>query len=319
MYEVTGKKIFVAGHRGMVGSAVCQKLSAQGAQVLVAHRSELDLTNQSQVSQWMAQHKPQGVVLAAAKVGGIYANDTYPADFLYQNLMIEANVIHSAYENAVEKLLFLGSSCIYPKLAPQPLQEGCLLTSDLEPTNQWYAIAKIAGLKMCEAYHKQYGCNFISAMPTNLYGPGDTYSMKNSHVIPAMILKIHQAKIETQESVEIWGTGEPLREFLYIEDLADALVYILQNFEGHPLTGERHINVGTAQEVSIKELSQIIAQVVGYEGDFYFNSAYPNGTPRKLLDTSALNTLGWEPQHSLVQGLEKTYQAFLDGAGRFDS
>jgi len=319
MYEVTGKKIFVAGHKGMVGSAVCQKLSAQGAQVLVADRGELDLTNQGQVSQWMAQKKPQGVVLAAAKVGGIYANDTYPADFLYQNLMIEANVIHSAYENAVEKLLFLGSSCIYPKLAPQPMQEGCLLTSDLEPTNQWYAIAKIAGLKMCEAYHKQYGCNFISAMPTNLYGPGDTYSLKNSHVIPAMILKIHQAKVETQESVEIWGTGEPLREFLYIEDLADALVYIFQNFEGNPLTGERHINVGTAQEVSIKELSQIIAQVVGYEGDFYFNSAYPNGTPRKLLDTSALNTLGWEPQHSLVQGLEKTYQAFLDGAGRFDS
>ncbi|NEO98283.1 MAG: GDP-L-fucose synthase [Symploca sp. SIO2E9] len=301
-------KIYVAGHRGLVGSAIVKILRANGYNNLLLKTSkELDLRKQTEVEAFFAQERPDYVFLAAAKVGGINANNIYRAEFLYDNLMIEANIINSAYLHKVEKLLFLGSSCIYPKLCPQPMKEDYLLTGFLEPTNEPYAIAKITGIKLCENYCRQYGVNFISAMPTNLYGPQDNFDLANSHVLPALIRKFHEAKISNSKHVEVWGTGSALREFLYADDLAKALVFLMENYNDIEF-----INVGTGQEVAIKELALIIKAVVGYEGELKFDTSKPDGTPRKLLDTSKLNALGWQAETSLKEGIEITYKWFLD-------
>ena len=301
-------KIYVAGHRGLVGSAIVRELHRQGYENLVLRTSqELDLRQQSAVETFFAQEKPEYVILAAARVGGIQANNTYRAEFIYDNLMIEANIIHSAYLNQVEKLLFLGSSCIYPKMCPQPMREEYLLTGFLEPTNEPYAIAKIAGIKLCENYCRQYGVNFISAMPTNLYGINDNFDLANSHVLPALLRKFHEAKINNVPEVEVWGTGSALREFLYVDDLANACVFLLENYQGLDF-----VNVGTGEEVSIRELALIIKAVVGYEGELKFDTSKPDGTPRKLQDTSKLTSLGWQAQTSLKEGLEATYQWFQE-------
>lgn len=300
-------KIYVAGHRGMVGSAIVRKLQKEGFTRIVTRTSaELDLRNQQAVNDFFSAEKPAYVFLAAAKVGGIMANNTYRADFLYENLILEANVIHAAYVHKVVKLLFLGSSCIYPKLAPQPLKEEHLLTGLLEPTNEPYAIAKIAGIKLCETYRDQYGCNFIAAMPTNLYGQGDNYHLQNSHVIPALIRKFHEAKVANAPFVEIWGSGKPLREFMYVDDLADGCVFLMNHFN------ERlFINIGTGEELTIAELADSVGKVVGYTGELRFDSGKPDGTPRKLMDSSRIQVLGWRPATSLVDGLAKAYQYFL--------
>lgn len=301
-------KIFVAGHRGMVGSAIVRKLNKEGFSNIITRTSaELDLRNQQAVNDFFVREKPEYVFLAAARVGGILANSTYRAEFLYDNLLIEANIIHSSYVNQVKKLFFLGSSCIYPKLAPQPMKEEYLLTGLLEPTNEPYAIAKIAGIKLCEAYRDQYGSNYISAMPTNLYGPGDNYHLQNSHVIPAMIRKFHEAKENKKDLVEIWGTGSPLREFMYADDLADACVFLMQYYND-----KLFLNIGTGEEVSIKELALIIKDVVGFEGAIQFDTSKPDGTPRKLMDSSRLHNLGWKHKTSLKEGLKKTYPYFLE-------
>ena len=301
-------KIYVAGHRGLVGSAIVRELHRQGYENLVLRTSqELDLRKQAAVENFFTEEKPEYVILAAARVGGIQANNTYRAEFIYDNLMIEANIIHSAYLNQVEKLLFLGSSCIYPKMCPQPMREEYLLTGFLEPTNEPYAIAKIAGIKLCENYCRQYGVNFISAMPTNLYGINDNFDLANSHVLPALLRKFHEAKINNVSEVEVWGTGSALREFLYVDDLANACVFLLENYQGLDF-----VNVGTGEEVSIKELALIIKAVVGYEGELKFDTSKPDGTPRKLQDTSKLTSLGWQPQTSLKEGLEATYQWFKE-------
>jgi len=293
-------KIYVAGHRGMVGSAIVRKLKADGYNNIVVRTSkDLDLRNQQAVADFFATEKPEYVFMAAAKVGGIHANNTYRADFIYENLMIECNITHEAYKQQVKKMLFLGSSCIYPKLADQPLKEEYLLNGFLEYTNEPYAIAKIAGIKLCENYRLQYGCNFISAMPTNLYGPNDNYDLNNSHVLPALLRKMVTAKKENKPQVEIWGTGSPLREFLYVDDLADACFFLMNNYNEAP-----HVNVGSGQEVSIKELALLIKDIVGYKGDIFFNSAMPDGTPRKLLDCSLLTKLGWKATTTLRQGIE---------------
>jgi GDP-L-fucose synthase len=303
-------RIFVAGHRGMVGSAITRRLEKEGyKQIITRTSSELDLRNQLAVNDFFSQEKPGYVFLAAAKVGGIVANNTYRADFLYENLQIESNIIHAAYLNKVTKLLFLGSSCIYPKLAPQPLKEEFLLTGLLEPTNEPYAIAKIAGIKLCEAYRDQYGCNFISAMPTNLYGPGDNYHLQNSHVIPAMIRKFHEAKENKADHVELWGTGTPLREFMYADDVADACIFLMKNYDD-----KMFVNVGTGEEVTIKELALIIKEVVGFEGEIRFDSSKPDGTPRKLMDSTRLHQMGWKHHMSLKDGLKKTYPLFLQAS-----
>jgi GDP-L-fucose synthase len=304
----THAKIYVAGHNGLVGGAIVRALQARGHTNLVLRSSrELDLRQQNQVEQFFAQEQPDYVFLAAAKVGGIQANNTYRAEFLYDNLMIEANIIHSAYRHNVQKLLFLGSSCIYPKLCPQPMREDYLLTGFLEPTNEPYAIAKIAGLKLCENYQRQYGVNFISAMPTNLYGLNDNFDLSNSHVLPALLRKFHEAKMAQSPTVTVWGTGEPLREFLYVDDLADALIFLMENYND-----PQFINVGTGEEISIKELALTIQAVVGYEGDLVFDTSKPDGTPRKLLDVSRLKDLGWQAQISLKAGIEKTYAWYLE-------
>lgn len=296
-------KIYVAGHNGMVGSAIVRKLKSNGfTNLLVRTSKELDLTNQQAVNSFFETEKPDYVFLAAAKVGGIHANNVYRADFLYQNLMIEANVIHAAYLNKVTKLLFLGSSCIYPKMAPQPLKEEYLLTGFLEATNEPYAIAKIAGIKLCESYRRQYNCNFISAMPTNLYGPNDNYDLNNSHVLPALIRKFHTAKVETQPKVEIWGTGTPLREFLHVDDLAAACLFLMENYNE-----ELFVNVGSGTDISIKDLALLIKKTVGYEGDLVFNTSKPDGTPRKLMDVSRINQLGWKHNISLEEGVKMVY------------
>jgi GDP-L-fucose synthase len=301
-------KIYVAGHRGLVGSAIVRRLRDDGYTNLILKTSqEVDLRRQQAVEDLFAAERPEYVFIAAAKVGGINANNTYRAEFLYDNLMIESNIIHSAYLSGVEKLLFLGSSCIYPKLCPQPMQEEHLLTGYLEPTNEPYAIAKIAGLKLCENYCRQYGVNFISAMPTNLYGLNDNFDLANSHVLPALLRKTHEAKINNAEAVEIWGTGSPLREFLYVDDLADALVFLMDHYDDI-----QFVNVGTGEEVSIKDLALLIKAVVGYEGELKFDSSKPDGTPRKLLDTSKINAAGWQPKTSLKKGLELTYQWFVE-------
>ncbi|MEQ8625175.1 MAG: GDP-L-fucose synthase [Vicingaceae bacterium] len=297
-------KIYVAGHRGMVGSSIVRKLQNEGFNNLALKTSaELDLRNQAAVSTFFETEKPEYVFLAAAKVGGIQANNIYRADFLYDNLMIEANIIHAAYKNKVEKLLFLGSSCIYPKLAPQPLKEEYLLTDELESTNEPYAIAKIAGIKLCENYRKQYGCNFISAMPTNLYGPNDNYDLKNSHVLPALLRKFHSAKVNNAPSVEIWGSGSPKREFLHVDDLADACYTLMQEYDG-----EDWFNIGTGEDISIKDLALLIKDVVGYDGELTFDSSKPDGTPRKLMDVSKLHKIGWKHQIELKEGIQRVYQ-----------
>ena len=300
-------KIYVAGHRGMVGSAIVRKLKELGyTNLILRSRKELDLTNQLQVQSFFELEKPDYVFLAAAKVGGIRANDQFRGDFIYQNLMIQSNIIKSSHDNGVKKLLFLGSSCIYPKLCNQPIKEEYLLTGSLEPTNDAYAVAKIAGIKMCQDFNKQWGTNYISVMPTNLYGPGDNYDLNNSHVLPAMIRKFHEAKLEGKESVEIWGTGTPMREFLYVDDLADACYHLMINYNESEI-----VNIGTGQDVTIAELAVEISKVVGYEGKIYFNPKMPDGTPRKLLDVSKLKELGWQYKTELKEGIEKTYQDFI--------
>ncbi len=305
-FDLNGKRIWVAGHRGMVGGALVRRLAEEPCEVITAGREVVDLTDQRAVHEWMGRERPDAVVLAAARVGGIHANDSYPVDFLYDNLMIEANVIHAAHEAGVEKLLFLGSSCIYPKFAEQPIREEALLTGPLEPTNEWYAIAKIAGIKLCQAYRRQYGSDFISAQPTNLYGPGDNYDLKTSHVLPALLRKFHEAKQEGAPSVTLWGTGTPLREFLHVDDLADALVFLLREY-----SDDVPLNVGSGTEVSIRELAETIARVVGYEAELVFDSSMPDGTPRKLMDSSRLHALGWNRARSLEQGIADAYAHFL--------
>ena len=300
-------KIFVAGHRGMVGSAIIRKLEEFGYKnIITKSKKELDLTNQFQVSQFFHFEKPEYVFLAAAKVGGIKANDYFRGDFIYENIMIQSNIIKSSHDNGVKKLLFLGSSCIYPKMSPQPIKEEYLLTGLLEPTNDAYAIAKIAGIKMCQDFNKQYGTNYISVMPTNLYGINDNYDLNNSHVLPAMIRKFHEGKIEGKDRVEIWGTGTPKREFLYVDDLADACHHLMLNYNGSEI-----VNIGTGQDVTIAELAVGIKNIVGFEGDIYFNTEMPDGTPRKLLDVSKLKELGWTYKTSLIDGIKKTYRDYV--------
>jgi GDP-L-fucose synthase len=301
-------KIYVAGHRGMVGSAVVRELQNNGFHNIVTKTSkELDLRSQDAVRSFYQTEKPQYVFVAAAKVGGIHANNVYRAEFLYDNLMIQNNLIHFAYESGVKKLLFLGSSCIYPKLAEQPLKEDYLLSGYLESTNEPYAIAKITGIKMCEAYRDQYGCNFISAMPTNLYGPNDNYHPENSHVLPALIRKFHEAKVSSTGQVEIWGDGTPMREFLYADDLANALVYLMENYNE-----KQFVNVGFGSDVTIKELAETVAKVVGFDGGMKYDSSKPNGTPRKLMDSSRLFSTGWKPKTNLEEGIRLAYQDFLN-------
>jgi GDP-L-fucose synthase len=300
-------KIYVAGHRGMVGAAIVRRLRQEGYQNLVMRSSkELDLRNQAAVAAFFAEEQPEYVFLAAAKVGGIVANNTYRAEFLYDNLMIEANLIHQAHVQRVKKLLFLGSSCIYPKFAPQPMQEEHLLTGTLEPTNEPYAIAKIAGIKLCEAYRDQYGDDFISAMPTNLYGPNDNYDLQNSHVLPALLRKFHEAKVEGKPSVEIWGDGSPMREFMHVDDLAGACMFLMNHY-----SDPQFVNIGVESDVSIKDLALMIKEVVGYEGELAFDTSKPTGTPRKLMDSSKLHGLGYQPEISLKEGIAHVYQDFL--------
>lgn len=307
VYPLHNKRVFVAGHRGMVGSAVVRRLEMENCEILVASRHELDLRDQVRVRRWIANRRPHAVVLAAAKVGGILANDTYPADFLYDNLLIETNVIEGAFRSEVEKLIFLGSSCIYPKFAPQPIPEEALLTGALEPTNAWYAIAKIAGLKLCQAYRRQYGADFISAMPANLYGPGDNYDLEKSHVIPALLRKAHEAKNVGAEYLTIWGSGKPRREFLHVADAADAIVHLLKTY-----SGDDHVNVGSGEDISILELASLAASVVGFEGEIRNDPSKPDGTPRKLMDVSRLFQMGWRPEIDLRTGLEDAYQWFCE-------
>lgn len=305
-YDLVGKRIWVAGHRGMVGSAVVRRLASENCEVLTVGRQELDLIDQAAVNAWMEKTRPDAIVLAAAKVGGIHANNSMPAEFLHDNIVLQTNVIHAAYKCGVEKLLFLGSSCIYPKESPQPIKEEYLLTGPLEPTNEWYAIAKIAGIKMCQAYRKQYGVDFISAQPTNLYGPGDNYDLETSHVLPALLRKFHEAKIRDDKEVVIWGSGTPLREFLHCDDLADALVYLLKGYSDC-----EPVNVGSGAEISIHDLAKTIADVVGYEAILTFDSSRPDGTPRKLLDSKRLHDLGWHNTRRLKEGLTSTYAQWL--------
>jgi GDP-L-fucose synthase len=301
-------KIYVAGHRGMVGSALCRTLQAQGFSNIITRTSaELDLRNQAAVQAFFATEQPHHVFLAAAKVGGIHANDTFRAEFLYDNLAIAANVIHAAHSFGVQKLMFLGSSCIYPKLAPQPLKEEYLLTAALEQTNEPYAIAKIAGLKLCEAYHDQYGSNFISVMPTNLYGYGDNYDLKNSHVLPALIRKFHEAKVNGTPNVMLWGSGSPKREFLFADDLAEACVHLMQTYASREI-----VNIGTGEDLSIRELAELIRGIVGFEGEIIWDAAMPDGTPRKLLDVSRIHSLGWKHRISLEDGIRLAYSDFLE-------
>ncbi|GIV34709.1 MAG: GDP-L-fucose synthase [Chitinophagales bacterium] len=300
-------KIYIAGHRGMVGSAILRRLKKEGYHNFVLRTSaELDLRDQAAVRDFFMNEKPRYVFLAAAKVGGIYANNTYRAEFIYDNLMIQTNVIHHAFLSGVEKLLFLGSSCIYPKFAPQPIREEYLLTGSLEPTNEPYAVAKIAGIKMCQAYRSQYRCNFISVMPTNIYGPNDNYDLETSHVLPALLRKIHEAKLRADKQVVIWGTGTPRREFLHVDDLADACLFLMKNYDDPEI-----INVGTGKDISIRELAELIKEVVGYSGSFVFDTQKPDGTPRKLLDVSRLHRLGWEHRIALKDGIAGTYTAML--------
>ena len=307
IFPLNGKRVWVAGHKGMVGSAIVRRLEREDCEVLTVDRKEVDLKNQAQTRAWILEQKPDAIFLAAAKVGGILANDSYPADFLYDNLMIEANIIEAAYQAEVSKLLFLGSSCIYPKMAPQPINEDALLTGPLEPTNEWYAIAKIAGIKLCQAYRKQHGCDFISAMPTNLYGPGDNFDLNSSHVIPALIRKAHEAKLRGDDEVVIWGTGSPRREFLYVDDCADACVHLMKVY-----SGEGHVNVGSGKDLTILELMKIISEVVGFSGSISHDLSKPDGTPQKLMSAKKLSALNWTPSVSLRDGLAMSYDWFCN-------
>ena len=307
MYELAGKRVYVAGHKGMVGAAIARRLASEDCEVLTADRS-VDLREQAAVRAWFAANRPDTVVVAAAKVGGILANDSYPAEFLYDNLMIEANLIEAARQSGAEKLLFLGSSCIYPKLAPQPIREDALLTGPLEPTNEWYAIAKIAGIKLCQAYRRQYGCDFISAMPTNLYGPGDNYDLKGSHVLPALIRKAHEAKEAGAASIEIWGSGTPRREFLHVDDLADGCVFLLKHY-----SGEEHVNLGSGTDLTILELARLVCEAVGFEGEITTDPSKPDGTPRKLMSGDKIAAMGWKPRIALQDGIRHAYREFLAG------
>ena len=306
LYPLAGKRIWVAGHKGMVGSAVARRLALENCEVITAGHSEVDLTRQVEVEAWLRKARADAIVVAAAKVGGILANEIYPAEFLYQNLMIEANVIEAAHRVDVNRLLFLGSSCIYPKFASQPITEDALLTGPLEPTNEWYAIAKIAGIKLCQAYRKQYGRDYISAMPTNLYGPGDNFDLKTGHVLPALIRKAHEAKSQGLRELSIWGSGTPRREFLHADDCADALVHLLKVYSGY-----EHVNVGSGEDLTIRDLSELIARVVGYSGRIVTDLSKPDGTPRKLMSGARLAALGWKPRKALEEGVRETYEWYL--------
>ncbi|MDA0306999.1 MAG: GDP-L-fucose synthase [Proteobacteria bacterium] len=307
LYSLSGKRVWVNGARGMVGSALVRALADENCEILTTASNFLDLRRQADVEAWMEAEKPDAVFLCAATVGGILANDTRPAEFIYDNLMIEANVIHSAWRTGVEKLLFMGSACIYPRDAVQPMAEECLLSGPLEPTNEWYAIAKIAGIKLCQAYRKQYGADFISAQPINLYGPGDNYDLKNSHVVPALLRKAHMAKEEAAASMEIWGSGKPKREFLYVDDVADAMVFLMKNY-----SDALQLNIGCGKDMTIRELAETVANVVGFEGALVFDASKPDGTPRKLLDTTRLGALGWAPTTAFEDGLRNSYAWFLE-------
>ncbi|MCL4710559.1 MAG: GDP-L-fucose synthase [Pseudorhodoplanes sp.] len=304
---MAGKRVWVAGHRGMVGSALVRRLQSDGCIILVADRTQADLRRQDEVERWMEAQRPHAVFVAAATVGGIVANDSRPADFIYDNLAIETNIIETARRVDVEKLLFLGSSCIYPRLADQPMREDALLTGLLEPTNQWYAVAKIAGIMLCRAYRRQHGCDFISAMPTNLYGPADNFDLESSHVVPALMAKAHVVKRQGHGDIVVWGTGKPLRELMYVDDLADALVFLMKNY-----SDEEHVNIGVGEDISIRELAETVARVVGVESRLRFDPSRPDGTPRKLLDTGKLRAMGWRPRTALEDGLRETYRWYLD-------
>jgi len=304
-FDLAGKQIWVAGHAGMVGSAILRRLQRENCTLITAELSSLDLRRQREVEDWFAEFKPAVVILAAAKVGGILANNTWPAEFIYDNLVIETNVIEAARRTGVAKFMLLGSSCIYPKLAPQPLVEEALLTGPLEPTNEWYAMAKIAGIKLCQAYRRQYGCDFISVMPTNLYGPGDNFSLESSHVVPALMRKFHEAKERGDTEVIAWGTGTPRRELLHVDDMADACIHLMKVY-----SAEGHVNIGTGRDLTIKELVQLVKDVVGYEGRVRFDASKPDGTPQKLLDVTRLHTLGWRYRIELASGLAQTYDWF---------
>lgn len=311
MYSLSGKRIWVAGHRGMVGSAVVRALTSEDCEVLSTDRKTVDLTRQTDVEAFLSREQPHAVVMAAAKVGGILANDSFPADFIYQNLIMEANVVEASFRSGVEKLLFLGSSCIYPKHADQPIDEDALLTGPLEPTNEWYAVAKIAGIKLCQAYRKQHGADFISAMPTNLYGPGDNFDLSSSHVLPALMRKAYEAKVQGRSELVVWGTGTPRREFLYSEDCADALVFLLKNY-----SDARHVNVGFGSDVTIAELARLVCDIVGFRGEIVFDETKPDGTPRKLMSDQKLRSMGWSPKNSLEAGIEKSFRWFIENVAQ---
>jgi GDP-L-fucose synthase len=306
-FDLSGKRVWVAGHRGMVGSALVRRLQKENCEILTADRKTVDLRRQADVERWVAKEKPQAIFMAAATVGGIVANDSRPVDFLYDNMVIETNVVEAAYRAGVQKFLFLGSSCIYPRLAPQPIPEDALLTGPLEPTNQWYAVAKISGIMLCRAYRRQYGADFISAMPTNLYGPHDNFDLESSHVVPALMAKAHAVKLRGSGEIVVWGTGKPLRELMHVDDLADGLVFLMKTY-----SGEDHVNIGTGEDISIRTLAETIARVVGVESRLKFDPSRPDGAPRKLLDTSKLRAMGWSPKTDLEQGLRDTYKWYLE-------
>jgi GDP-L-fucose synthase len=311
IYSLAGKRVWVAGHRGMVGQALVRRLAAERCEIVTIDRASVDLRRQEAIEAWTSHARPQAVFLAAATVGGIFANSSYPAAFLYDNLMIAANVIEASLQLGVGKLMFLGSSCIYPKFAPQPIREAALMSGPLEPTNEWYALAKIAGLKLCAAYRRQFGCDFISVQPTNLYGPGDNFHPDHSHVPAALIRRFHEAKIEGRPSVSVWGTGTPYREFLFVDDLADACVFLMQHY-----SAEEPVNIGTGEDLTISDFARLVADVLGYKGKIVFDQSKPDGTPRKVLDVSRLAELGWRSQTPLRKGLERTYHAFLEAEDR---
>ena len=306
-YTLRNKRVWVAGHRGLVGSALVRRLQGEGCEIVTAPRDSVDLRRPEQLERWMREVRPQAVFLAAARVGGIYANDTRPAEFIYDNLMIQSNVVEASRRAEVEKLLLMGSSCIYPRLAPQPIPEGALLTGPLEPTNQWYAIAKIAGIKLGQAYRRQYGCDFISVMPTNLYGPGDNFDLMQSHVVPALMVKAHEAKIARAPSIDVWGTGAVRREFLYVDDAADGMVFLMQHY-----SDEGIVNLGTGRDVPIIDLVGLVCRAVGYQGGIRFDTSRPDGTPRKVVDVGRINQLGWSARTPMTQGLAETYRWYLE-------
>jgi GDP-L-fucose synthase len=311
IFDLAGKRVYVAGHRGMVGSAIVRRLATAECEIITADHDEVDLERQEQTERFLAKTRPEVVIVAAAKVGGIHANDTYPAEFISENLAIARNAIDASHRASVRKLLFLGSSCIYPRAARQPMHEDELLTGPLEPTNEWYAVAKIAGIKLCQAYRRQYGADFISVMPTNLYGPGDNYHPENSHVVSGLMRRLHEAKRDGTPSVSVWGTGTPRREFLFVDDLADACVFVLEHY-----SGEKHVNIGSGQEITITELARLLADVVQYSGRLVFDQTRPDGMARKLLDSSRLSGMGWRARTTLREGLERAYAAFLAGDPR---